>query len=104
MKLRAPRRRLKGDLECGHEHFKLGWSVRPHPLEVGVRVCPPPPSRRTRIARLLLCDFIRAPMSVGEAGLARPEVSHKLAVGLFCDGAFHDAAFTRVGGCNVVRL
>ena len=36
--------------------------------------------------------------------MARPEVTRKFAVGLFCGGAFHDAAFTRVGGCDVVRL
>ena len=44
-------------------------------------------------------------MSVGGAGLVRPKVTRKFAVGLFCGGgAFHDAAFTRVGGCDVVRL
>ena len=36
--------------------------------------------------------------------MARPEVTRKFAVGLFCGGAFHDAACTRVGGCDVVRL
>ena len=36
--------------------------------------------------------------------MARPEVTRKFAVGLFCGGAFHDAAFTRVGGCDVVGL
>ena len=36
--------------------------------------------------------------------MARPEVTRKFAVGLFCGGAFHDVAFTRVDGCNVVRL
>ena len=36
--------------------------------------------------------------------MARPEVTRKFTVGLFCGGAFHDAAFTRVGGCDVVRL
>ena len=64
-------------------------------------MCSPP--SRTRIARLL-CDFIRPPMSLGGAGLAIPEVTRKFAVGLFCGGVFHDAAFTRVGGCDVVRL
>ena len=43
-------------------------------------------------------------MSMGGEGLARPKVTRKFAVGLFCGGAFHDAAFTRVDGCNVVRL
>ena len=43
-------------------------------------------------------------MSVGGAGLARPEVTRKFVVGLFCGGAFHDVAFTRVDGCDVVRL
>ena len=41
-------------------------------------------------------------MSMGGAGLARPEVTRKFAVGLFCGGAFHDVVFTRVGGCDVV--
>ena len=36
--------------------------------------------------------------------MARHEVTRKFAVGLFCGGAFQDTAFTRVGGCNVVRL
>ena len=36
--------------------------------------------------------------------MARPEVTRKFAVGLFCGGAFHDAAFTRVDGRDVVRL
>ena len=36
--------------------------------------------------------------------MARPEVTRKFVVGLFCGGAFHDAAFTRVDGCDVVRL
>ena len=38
--------------------------------------------------------------------MARPEVTRKFVVGLFCGGAFHDVAFTftRVDGCNVVRL
>ena len=44
------------------------------------------------------------PMSVGGAGLARPEVTRKFVMGLFCGGTFHDVAFTRVGGCDVVRL
>ena len=43
-------------------------------------------------------------MSIGGAGLARPEVTRKFVVGLFCGGAFHDVAFTRVDGCDVVRL
>ena len=43
-------------------------------------------------------------MSMGGEGSARPKVTRKFAVGLFCGGAFHDFAFTRVGGCNVVRL
>ena len=64
--------------------LKLGLSARPHPLEVGVPTCPPPPPSRTRIARLL-CGFIRPPMSVSMsvsgAGLARPEVTRKFAVG-----------------------
>jgi len=52
----------------------------------------------------LLCDCVRPPMSVGGAGLARPKVTRKFVVGLFCGGAFHDAAFARAGGCDVVRL
>ena len=36
--------------------------------------------------------------------MARPEVTRKFVVGLFCGGAFHDVAFTRVDGCGVVRL
>ena len=44
-------------------------------------------------------------MSMGGEGLARPKVTRKSAVGLlFCGGAFHDAAFTRVDGCDVARL
>ena len=43
-------------------------------------------------------------MSVGGACLARPEVTRKFVVGLFCGGAFHDVAFTRVDGFDVVRL
>ena len=43
-------------------------------------------------------------MSMGGASLARPEVTRKFAVGLFCGGAFHDVAFTRVDGCDVVGL
>ena len=74
--------------------------VRPPPPVGGG--CFPPPSG-TRIARLL-CDFIRSPMSVGGAGSARPEMPRKFAVGLFCGGAFHDVAFTRMDGCDVVGL
>ena len=51
-------------------------------------VCPPPST--TRIARRLLCGYIRPPMSVGGAGLARLKVTRKFVVGLFCGGAFHD--------------
>ena len=36
--------------------------------------------------------------------MARAKVTRRFVVGLFCGGAFHDAAFTRVGGCDVVRL
>ena len=36
--------------------------------------------------------------------MARPKVTRKFVVGLFCGGAFHNAAFTRVDGSNVVRL
>ena len=46
-------------------------------------------------------------MSVGGAGLARPEVTRKFVVGLFCGGAFHEVAFTPgwTGAvCDVVRL
>ena len=41
---------------------------------------------------------------MGGEGLARPKVTRKFVVGLFCGGVFHDVAFTRVDGCNVVRL
>ena len=34
--------------------------------------------------------------------MARPEVTRKFIVGLFCGGAFHDVAFTRVDRCDVV--
>ena len=43
-------------------------------------------------------------MSMGGEGSARPKVTRKSVVGLFCGGAFHDVAFTRVDGCDVVRL
>ena len=36
-----------------------------------------------------------SPMSVGGAGFARLAVTRKFVVGLFCGGAFHDAAFPR---------
>ena len=40
----------------------------------------------------------------GEGSARRPKVTRKSAVGLFCGGAFHDVAFTRVDGCTVLRL
>ena len=43
-------------------------------------------------------------MPMGGEGSARPKVTRKSVVGLFCGGAFHDVAFTRVGGCKVVKL
>ena len=43
-------------------------------------------------------------MPMGGEGSARPKVTRKSVVGLFCGGAFHDVAFTRVDGCKVVRL
>ena len=36
--------------------------------------------------------------------MARPGVTRKFVVGLFCGGVFHDAALTRMDGCDVVRL
>ena len=41
---------------------------------------------------------------MGGEGSVRPKVTRKSVVGLFCGGAFHDVAFTRVDGCKVVRL
>ena len=36
--------------------------------------------------------------------MARPGVTRKFVVGLFCGGVFHDAALTWMDGCDVVRL
>ena len=60
-----------------------------------------PPGRESRGSCALI--FV-PPMSMGGAGLARPEFTRKFVVGLFYGGAFHDAAFTRMDGCDVVRL
>ena len=43
-------------------------------------------------------------MSSDERGGLEPELPRKNAVGLFCGAAFHDVAFARVPGCDVVRL
>ena len=88
----AHKKREKGNF-C-----KLPKSVRSHPLEVGL------PTALHDANRASAVRFNRPPMSVGGAGLARSEVTRKFVVELFCGGAFHDAAFTRVDGGDVVRL
>ena len=37
-------------------------------------------------------------------GGLEPDLPRKCVVGLFCGAAFHDLAFARVPGCDVVRL
>ena len=60
-------------------------------------------ANRAALVRLYSPSDVHGELMGGE-GLARPEVTRKSAVGLFYGGALHDAAFTRVGGCDVVRL
>ena len=97
---RPPPKNEKRAILCEKGAYcELASSLSPHPLKVGVPTALQDANRAAPV-----CAYIRPPMSMGGEGLARPKVTRKFVVGLFCGGAFHDVAFTRVGGCNVVRL